>query len=136
MLLQVIQKLKNDDNIFLRLADDRGWVFQFHPKARYDLMLKVPGDYLEEESTYSYPEHFIDDLNIFTGPSFDSEVMEGQAIKPGSVFQISGIWMAVSSEQETEYPMAFAKLVKSHGWVTLSDVDTGEIILHKTSSSR
>ena len=96
-------------------------------------MLRVPGDYLEEESVYMYPELYTDELNTFAGPCFDSEVVEGQSIKPGSVFKVSAVWMASSTEQETEYPMAFAKLQKNNCWVTLSDVDTGIVMLHKTS---
>lgn len=138
-VVEIVQIYKSDNNIFLRLADDRGWVFQYHPKARYVLLMNVPGEYIEEERRYIYASNRTDDLNTFIGPSFDSEIT-GNVITPGGILTTSAVFTAdfdltaagglVQEEVQTQAPrITFAKLVKDKSWVACTDVDTGEALL-------
>ena len=41
-------------NSFLKLADDRGWVFERHPKTRGHLFAPVEGDYKTQDFQCTY----------------------------------------------------------------------------------
>ncbi len=73
----MVQKINRGKNTFLRIADDRGWVFEKHPKANYNLLVKCPGTYAVQEAVYEYfnPHGNEFMLTLFAGPSLDSEVL-------------------------------------------------------------
>ena len=74
----MVQYIARGKNNFLRIADDRGWVFEKHPKANYSLLTRCQGNYIEKEATYEYFNLHGDGvlmLTLFAGPSLDSEVL-------------------------------------------------------------
>ncbi len=76
----MVQNIARGKNNFLRIADDKGWVFERHPNANYSLLVKCSGTYIEKEETYEYFNRTGGDecdlmLTLFGGPSLDAEVL-------------------------------------------------------------
>ena len=54
-VFECTQTLKADFNTYLRLWGDRGWVYEKHHKARYPLIERVNGQYIELDTTSPHP---------------------------------------------------------------------------------
>ena len=52
-VVEVVQTLRDREQTYLRLAGDRGWLFQYHPKGNFALMYEVIADKDDEDDTWS-----------------------------------------------------------------------------------
>lgn len=54
-IVEVVQTIEKEGNTFLRLADDRGWVFRLHPVNLSELLCQLQaGEYYYVEKMKSY----------------------------------------------------------------------------------
>jgi hypothetical protein len=130
--VEVVQSIsRGDGHVFLRLADDRGWIDSL-------ALERVKGYYVEEPRNYHYPHSQSDALNIFTGPSVLSDQLLKLSIKPGSVFQSCAIWTPCSSEDgSSDYPSstAFVKLSSNRAWVAINTSIVERVLNSSKNSS-
>jgi hypothetical protein len=64
-IVEVVQSIDMNSNTFLRLADDRGWVFCTHPTNMTMLFTQVPRDqysYIERPSKYKIDRALVCDM--------------------------------------------------------------------------
>lgn len=61
-MLNVYDRLRTEKtviNSFLKLADDRGWVFERHPKTNVPLVANAEGDYQKADFKCTYKSEFV-----------------------------------------------------------------------------
>lgn len=114
-VIEVVQVLENDGNMFLRLADDRGWVYGRHWKVRYDLLQRLDGIYTEDEQEVSID--YANESVVFAGPSVNCAVTN-ISLEPGSRVQINAKFCIAEENQSI---LTFAKLAKQRGWIVLGE---------------
>jgi len=111
--VEIVQTIQRENNTFLRLADDKGWIFQYHPKDNYCLIDKLNGIIFEEEREYIYSPDEVYPLDVYTGPCIESDFSDYISIPPGSRLFVDIIW----SINE----ITFLKLAVERAWICLSD---------------
>jgi hypothetical protein len=147
VFLKIVQILddKTSNQRYLRLSDDRGWVFENHPLSNYALLTPTGGKVVEVIRTYEYSPEFIEPLLIYLNPRCHRDSLTDLSFLPGSRFQICAEW-SISSDalgdytsstkssslgDEGEEPIAFCflKLRDGRGWVEMYHSITGGKLL-------
>eukprot|EP00611_Tribonema_gayanum_P001692 TRINITY_DN1123_c0_g2_i5.p2 TRINITY_DN1123_c0_g2~~TRINITY_DN1123_c0_g2_i5.p2 ORF type:complete len:213 (+),score=69.36 TRINITY_DN1123_c0_g2_i5:922-1560(+) len=73
-VIEVVQRLTVSDVVYLRLADDRGWMFLRNPQTDSVMFVEVGGTIVEDKKTYGLPSTLVDPVPIFFGPGNDSQL--------------------------------------------------------------
>jgi PH domain len=129
-VVEMVQVIAIAENNFLRLADDKGWVFSRHPKDMQTLLVRVEGTCLEGNRKYEYRATSTEPLTVYEGPSLDCDVMEDIDIEPGSTIHVCAVWTPSSQLYEDgSIHLTFLKLSIQRGWVVLQDLSTGQAVL-------
>ena len=104
------------------MADDRGWIFQFHPKERYPLFYKQDGIFVEENAVYYYPPANTTGapednelIPVYSDPCYDSTLVNEFTLSPGMRIVSCLSWKAHDSD------VTFLKLKKERVWIPMSD---------------
>ncbi|KAJ1414438.1 hypothetical protein B484DRAFT_454835 [Ochromonadaceae sp. CCMP2298] len=88
---------------FLRLADDRGWVFDWHPQMDFQVLVPVPGVYKEcKAQMYTYSHYCTQPLQTFSTPNcdplsdaaqpIDSTYSTNTGFPPGADLHVQAVW--------------------------------------------
>jgi len=110
--VEVIQAIQNEENaVFLRLADERGWVILKNPKRNNPLFENVRGEFAIDTKMYGYLDPNMAAVPIFRGPSQIS-MRTGDAIKPGNKVQACLHFVPYDSSG-----VMFVKLADGRGWI-------------------
>lgn len=141
---ECVQSLKADFNTYLRLWGDRGWVFEKHPKARYPLIERVNGQFVEVDARLSeYVCVSKSAVAVYSGPSLNnSKVMSGDVASytHGLKLRISGMFKEYADGRESRQSMniiksdiMFYKLADGSGWVPSQDPTTKAPLFEKAT---
>lgn len=135
---QVIDSQVGKEQHFLRLANDQGWVFEFHPQADYSIMIEMNGKIQEKLFNYLYPEDNLENLLIYSSPHCHPDTATGESLSPGSRFQGCAEWSISSSflpnsssDEDDVLDLIFVKLVDGRGWVEKIHQVTGSYLLQE-----
>lgn len=135
-IVEIVQTIEDSENNqrYLRLSDDRGWVFENHPSADYAIMIPVGGRLVETLHTYEYEKDFLANLPIFSNPRCSNEFVTNLSFSPGSRFQTTIEWSISSDllgdgregeDDEENIAFCFLKLRDGRGWVQMYHPITG-----------
>lgn len=131
--VEVVQILEEAGQRYLRLADDRGWVFENHPVAQYAIMVPAGGRVVEEDITFTYPSHFLEPLCVYDSPQCNKESLSEQRIKPGAKVETCASWnipaAILYADPEDDLMLSFVKLADESGWVEVYHSVTGGQLL-------
>eukprot|EP00981_Chlorochromonas_danica_P001432 scaffold299_cov162-Ochromonas_danica.AAC.5 len=132
-IIEVIQILELGDQRYLRLADDRGWVFENHPVGKYAILIPAGGQVQEENVSYFYPQHFLEPLIVYSSPQCTKETRTGQRIKPGTHIETCAMWTIpaaiLHNDPDDDMMFSFVKLADESGWVEVYHSVTGGQLL-------
>ena len=142
-IIEIIQTVpsKVSDQKYLRIADDRGWVFENHPVANYAILVPVGGKLTEKLHTYEYSQEFLEPLFIYSNPKCTKDSLTDYSLPPGSKFQTCAEWTissntlaeqlhgAMTGDEEEEVLFCYLKLRDNRGWVEMyHDVTGGKLL--------
>lgn len=161
-IIEIVQTIdeKEKNQKYLRLADDRGWVFENHPLGQYSILTPAGGKLIEEFRTYEYLDEFLETLPVYASPKCSPDnLVEGFSFPPGSRMQICAEWSISSSQLKTpnqenkggsgkqaggkgeeeggeededeEVMFSFLKLRDGRGWVEMFHPVTGGQLLRR-----
>lgn len=120
-VLECVQTIKADFNTYLRLWGDRGWIYEKHSKARYAILGKVEGTYIEDTREYRYLGK--GNLPILSGPGQENNIVAVGAksvIQSKSVFTISARFTERRIDG-SDSDFTFYKLATGRGWICGQD---------------
>jgi hypothetical protein len=116
-VIEAVQVLENDGNTFLRLADDRGWVYERHWKVKYDLLQRLDGIFTEDEQEIAV-DHTDESYQklVFTGPSVNCSIanycLNESRVRITAKFSVS---------DDNQMMLTFGKLKRQRGWIVLGE---------------
>lgn len=135
-IIEVVQILEQGGQRYLRLADDRGWVFENHPIAKYAILIPAGGRVLEEIAVYTYPSHFLESLVVYSSPQCTQESATDVRLKPGTTIRACAVWnipaAILNCDPEDDMMLSFVKLNDGTGWVPMFHHVTGGQLLLST----
>lgn len=146
---QIIERIEEDGYVqrYLRLANDKGWVFQYHPVDKYQLLYEVSNatiDGCSEESIegyklFKYDDSNLEDLQVFSHPDCSTPYLKNHiSYPPGSLIQACAVWVVSSQivcgvteddEDDDPFNLCFVKLLDGNGWVEMYHSVTGGRLL-------
>lgn len=136
-MIECVQRLTLDGTTYVRLADDRGWVFERHPQEYYPVLVlrdgtvvghvlrflgwakltksccECAGTWTDVDAMYKYSESAMKPMGIRFGPGVDSQIT-GDAILPGDVIHVSECLVLDDGSGQL-----YLKLSDGRGWVFL-----------------
>jgi hypothetical protein len=128
---------RKPSNCFLKLADDRGWIFERHPKTRGHLIVPVGGQYETQDFHCTYKADKGPDLDVCFGPSRQCR-QTGHTIQPGlSVNVVASFKLEAGATPGIAFPaggaVEFLKLKDGGGWIP-SRSEQGEELLERSET--
>jgi hypothetical protein len=145
--LKIVQILddKTNNQRYLRLSDDRGWVFENHPVSNYALLTPTGGKVIEALRTYEYSSEFIEPLPVYSNPRCHQDSVTDISFLPGSRLQVCAEWTISSDslgdsstsnkssspecDDEESVVFCYLKLRDGRGWVEMYHSVTGGKLL-------
>lgn len=88
----------------------------------------MKGRYEVHRHRYQFPPQYEACLNLFAGPSLESELLADDLLPSGIVFETEARWEPFDRE-DLDFPVVFLKVVEPRGWVIMQDLETGNTIL-------
>jgi len=114
-IIEVVQVVEVGDQRYLRLADDRGWVFENHPVAKYAILLPAGGRVLEGPQRFHYPSHFIEPLTVYSSPNCNPDSATDVRLKPGTFIHSCAVWnipaAILNGDPEDDLMLSFVKVI-------------------------
>eukprot|EP00903_Cladosiphon_okamuranus_P011080 g10459.t1 len=120
-VLEVVQLLPvGEGQLWLRLADERGWTCGRHTKDGEPCLEQVAGDIVEDNRVYELPRNLEQVTHILCGPAMASEVT-GEILHPGDRVQA----VERFTPKGTDAGIVFIKMADGRGWCPIKSGDTG-----------
>mmetsp|Transcript_1578 Transcript_1578/g.2529 ORF Transcript_1578/g.2529 Transcript_1578/m.2529 type:complete len:856 (+) Transcript_1578:141-2708(+) len=161
-VVEVVQAIPDltTNQVYLRLAYDRGWAIARHPTSKNAVLCEVRGDYVEEKVQYRFVARSSssrgdedDDLSIYRSPNCGESAEIGRCYESGSVISTCAKWTPceegdeeIVEERDGEAEgdqrriraksNVYLKLADSEGvdgWVAVFHPVTGEELLTRAS---